>query len=78
MSEIVCYKCGADSELSIKARRRDGSVRAKICKSCRNAAHKSYMKVREPKPEPLFDITEQTEWEIRAKESYERIVAKWA
>lgn len=74
--EMVCYKCGSSDELSIKARLRDGSVRAMICKTCRNAAMKLY-KENHPvvsKPKPLFDIHDQEEWELRAKESYERII----
>lgn len=73
-----CYKCGTADDLSIKARLRDGTVRTRICKSCRNAASKAYKEARGPKPEPLFNITEQTEWEIRAKQSYERIVRKYS
>lgn len=34
-----CYKCNSNKGLSIKARKRNGEVRAMICRACRRAQY---------------------------------------
>lgn len=75
---MVCYKCGATKNLSIKARHRNGSVRIRICRDCRNAASKQYKEAHDYVPVPAYEITKQLEWEDAALENYIRISRKWA
>jgi hypothetical protein len=64
---MTCYKCGGDKELSIKARHRDGSVRALICRPCRR---KAYHAAPPSQAEPEIMYTAAViEWRRRARAS---------
>lgn len=69
-----CYRCDSDQELSIKARHRNGTIRIMICRTCRNSLAKKYSQTRIP-PEPK--LTPSDEWNLRAIESYGRVLAKY-
>lgn len=71
---MSCYKCGTDKDLSIKNRRRNGSI-LYICRACRR---KQWREAHSKPIRDSFGIYKPwgEDWELRAHQSYQRVLSK--